>query len=90
MLSVYISPEAFGDLEDFTREVKSYAAFVKASPPVDPGAEVLIPGEKELITMRDRQANGLPLAQKVWDDITRAAIKTGVKDTGRFAQAVIG
>ena len=90
MLSVYISPEVFGDLEAFTREVKSYAAFVKASPPADPGADVLIPGEKELITMRDRQANGLPLAQRVWDAITRTAIQTGVKDTGRFAQAVIG
>ncbi|MFC1886510.1 malate/lactate/ureidoglycolate dehydrogenase [Thermodesulfobacteriota bacterium] len=90
MLSVYISPEVLGDLKAFTREVKSYAAFVKASPPSDPGAVVLIPGEKELITMRDRQKNGLPLAQKIWDEITLTAIKNGVKDTDRFAQAVIG
>jgi uncharacterized oxidoreductase len=90
MLSVYISPEALGDLEAFTREVKSYAAFVKASPPADPNADVLIPGEKELITMRERKASGLPLAQTVWDEITRTAVKVGVKDTDRFARAVIG
>lgn len=90
MLSVYISPEIFGDLDAFTREVKSYAAFVKASPPADPGAAVLIPGEKELITRRHREAAGLPLAQHVWDEITRTAIESGVKDTDRFARAVIG
>ena len=90
MLSVYISVEAFGSLEAFTREVKSYAAFVKASPPVDPIAGVLIPGEKELITLRDRKANGLPLARKVWDEITHTAIKVGVENTDRFDKAVIG
>jgi uncharacterized oxidoreductase len=90
MLSVYIVPEVFGDLEAFTREVRSYVAFVKASPPADPDADVLIPGEKELITMRHRQANGLPLAQSVWDEITQTAVKIGVNDIGRFAQAVIG
>jgi uncharacterized oxidoreductase len=90
MLSVYISPEALGDPEAFTREVKSYAAFVKASPPADPDAEVLIPGEKELITMRERQANGLPISQMEWDRITRTAIDNGVEDTDRFARAVLG
>jgi uncharacterized oxidoreductase len=90
MLSIYISPEIFGDQEAFIREVKSYAAFVKASPPVDADADVLIPGEKELITMRDRLENGLPISQAVWDEITQTAVKSGVKDTDRFAQAVIG
>jgi LDH2 family malate/lactate/ureidoglycolate dehydrogenase len=51
---------------------------------------VLIPGEKELITMKDRKANGMPLAQMVWDAITRTAVKNNVRDTDRFARAVIG
>ena len=46
--------------------------------------------EKELITMRDRLANGLPLSQMTWDAITRTAARSGVKDTDRFARAVIG
>ena len=90
MLSIYISIEALGDPEAFNREIESYAAFVKASPPADPGGDVLLPGEKELITLRNRQADGLPLSQMTWDAITRTAARSGVKDTDRFARAVIG
>ena len=42
MLSIYLDPANFG-AQDFVARTREYAAYVKASTPATPGAEVLVP-----------------------------------------------
>lgn len=89
MLSIYISVEKMVDLDYFTKEVQSYASFVRASPPSDKNGKVLIPGDKEIITNSDRMANGLPVAPIVWENIKQTAEKLNIHNLDRFQSAII-
>ena len=88
MLSIYISVEKMVDLDYFSKEVQSYADFVRASPSSDENGKVLIPGDKEIITNNDRLANGLPVAHIVWENIRQTAEKLNVKNLYRFKEAI--
>src|SRR5438477_4401599 len=48
MLSIYMSPAAFGSDAAFADETRRYVEFFKSSRPDRPGGEVLTPGEPEL------------------------------------------
>ena len=89
MLSIYISVEKMVDLDYFTKEVQSYASFVRASPPSDKNGKVLIPGDKEIITNSDRMANGLPVAPIVWENIKQTAEKLNIHNLDRFQNAIL-
>ena len=89
MLSIYISVEKMVDLDYFTKEVQSYASFVRASPPSDKNGKVLIPGDKEIITNSDRMTNGLPVAPIVWENIKQTAEKLNIQNLGRFQDAIL-
>ena len=62
MLSLYVKVDNMVNFEYFLNEVRSYADFVRSSPPANKNEKVLIPGDKEIITYKDRLANGLPVA----------------------------
>ena len=79
MLSVYFSLEFFHSDNWFAEEVRNYIDFYKSSKPSSPGGEVLIPGEAELRRMKERQKNGLPLAQTAWKDLIQSAEKIEVR-----------
>ena len=76
------------DLDYFSKEVQSYADFVRASPPSDKKNKVLIPGDKEISTNNDRLANGLPVASLVWENIKQTADKLNVENLERFEKAI--
>ncbi len=61
-------------LEAFKAEIARMAAWVKASPPVVAGGEVLLPGEIERRTRVERERDGVPL-----DAVTRRQIADGVR-----------
>lgn len=88
MLSIYISVEKMVDLEYFTKEIKSYADFVRASKPSLNNDKVLIPGDKEIATNFDRLNNGMPVAPLVWENIKSTAEKLGLKNLNRFEEAI--
>ena len=88
MLSIYISVEKMVDLDYFTKEVKSYADFVRASPPANQNEKVMIPGDKEILTNEDRMKNGLPVAPLVWENIRQTAEKLNVPNLQRFQEAI--
>jgi LDH2 family malate/lactate/ureidoglycolate dehydrogenase len=88
MLSLYITVEKMVDLDYFSKEVQSYADFVRESPPSNKNSKVLIPGDKEISTNNDRLANGLPVAPLVWENIKSTAQKLNVNDLERFEKAV--
>jgi len=77
MLSIYMSPEVFGSSDGFAEDVRSYIDFVKSSRPIEPTGEVLVPGEKELLTMAERSVGGLPLSEKAWSSIRAVGDKVG-------------
>ena len=78
MFSLYLSPEALVGTDPFLAEVRSYVAFLKSSRPVEPGAEVLIPGEPERRTLEQRSCDGLPLPREVGADLAATARDAGV------------
>jgi hydroxycarboxylate dehydrogenase B len=77
MLSIYIDAARFG-VPDFVARARDYVAYVKASRPTVPGAEVLVPGEPEARTRAERLANGIPLTRDTWNSIVATARSLGV------------
>ncbi len=88
MLSVVMSVELMNDPAWFSEEIRNYVEFYKSSRATDKDAGVLIPGEKEKMTMVDRTANGLPLPNQTWMDILGAATKVGLDE--KALSAILG
>ena len=89
MLSLYVKVDNMVNFEYFLNEVKSYADFVRSSPPANKNEKVLIPGDKEISTYKDRLANGLPVAPIVWQNIKQTAKDLNIPNLDRFNSAVI-
>lgn len=81
MLSVYLDPAQFG-AGDFLAETRRYAEYVKASRPVAPGGEVLVPGEPEARTRAERLAHGVPLQVETWERLVAVAGELGAAVPG--------
>ncbi len=88
MLSLYVKVDDMVNFEYFLNEVKSYAAFVRSSPPANKNEKVLIPGDKEISTYKDRLANGLPVAPIVWQNIKQTAKNLNIPNLDRFNSAI--
>ena len=78
MLSIYFSMEFFNSNEWISNEIEDFANYYKRSRPADPDSEVLVPGEIELIIMKERGHNGIPLSKNVWEDILNTSKEIGV------------
>ena len=88
MLSLYVKVDNMVNFEYFLNEVRSYADFVRSSPPAKNVEQVLIPGDKEISTYKDRLANGLPVAPIVWQNIKQTAKDLNVPNLDRFDSAI--
>lgn len=79
MLSIYMSPDRFGDETEFRAEVDRYISYFTDSRTV-PGTErVLTPGEPERLSRERRLAEGIPLADDAWEAIRHTAASLGVE-----------
>jgi uncharacterized oxidoreductase len=85
MLSVVFDPAAFCGAEAFAADVARLAAWVKASPPVVPDGEVLLPGEIERRTRAARLKDGIPLDSATRRQIAGNANALGVALPAGFA-----
>ncbi len=88
MLSLYIKVDNMVNFEYFLNEVRSYADFVRSSPPANKNEKVLIPGDKEISTYKDRLVNGLPVAPIVWQNIKQTAKELNIPNLDRFNSAI--
>jgi uncharacterized oxidoreductase len=79
MLSLVFDPAAFGGAEAFAADVARLAASVKSSPPIEAGGRVLLPGEIEEQTRKDREITGLAIDEETWRQITTTASSLGVE-----------
>jgi uncharacterized oxidoreductase len=77
MLSIYLDPGRFGGA-GFAERARAYVEYVKASRPVTPGGEVLVPGEPEARTRVTRLRDGVPLQRQTWEAIVATAASLGV------------
>ena len=62
--------EHFRPLDEFKKEVKEFAEFVKTSPPAAGFTEVLYPGEPEYRTEQTRRRDGIFVEDETWEQIT--------------------
>ncbi len=78
MLSIYMETERFDQGGAIAEEVERYIAFAKSARPIDPDGAVLMPGEPEQISRKDRDANGIPLTDLAWEGIVATAGTAGL------------
>jgi uncharacterized oxidoreductase len=83
MLSIYVVPSAFGAADAVAAEARRYIDWFKSSRPAAPGGEVLVPGEPEARTRRQRLAEGVPIPDDGWNSICATARSAGI-DPGRY------
>lgn len=76
MLSIYLVPAHFA-APHLAATARAYAAYVKASRPASPGAEVLVPGEPESRTRAARLRDGVPLPAAAWAAIRATGDRLG-------------
>ena len=63
MLTIIINRNWFLEEEEFFNEVDRYVKYVKGSRPIDPNAQILVPGELEVLTEQKRSREGIPIAE---------------------------
>ena len=80
MLSIYLDPTHFGAAH-FAQTAADFAAYVRATAPVHPGGEVLVPGDAEARTRATRLHDGIPLQEVTWAAIQATADALGVART---------
>jgi hydroxycarboxylate dehydrogenase B len=78
MLSILIDPARFAGVDWFRREVDGFVDFVKASPPADPKAPVLVPGDPERLARAERLREGIEVDATTWGEILEACDAVGL------------
>lgn len=78
MTTIIINPELFG-APDCSAQTEAFAEWVKASPH-DEDKPILLPGEWEVNTRRERQEQGIPLDAGSWQAICDAARQIGMPE----------
>ncbi len=72
VLAIAIDPEGFVGLEAYVERSKGILKAVKEGR-AEEGGEILTPGEPEWMTRRRRLAEGIPLPEPTWSQISRLA-----------------
>jgi uncharacterized oxidoreductase len=81
LFAVFIDPEAMAGSDALSADIDRLVEYVRASPPIVAGGEVLMPGEIERRTRAKRLAEGLPLDPKTLDQVRHAARTLGVPES---------
>lgn len=81
MLSIYLDPGHFGAAH-FAQTAADFAAYVRETAPLQPGGEVLVPGDAEARTRAARLRDGIPLQDATWAAIQAAGDGLGVARPG--------
>src|SRR5204862_4825275 len=87
MLAVLVDPARLAGVDWLRREIDGFVEYVKASPPADPKAPVLVPGDPERLAREERARTGIPADATTWEEILAAGEKVG--HTRAEAEAVV-
>lgn len=77
-LLIALDPAAFGGTESFAAAVDSTLTTLKGLPRADDAAGVYYPGERSAAVAAGRAEQGIPVAPKVWRELTEHAERLGV------------
>ena len=88
MFAVVVDPARLAGIDWLRREIDGFVDYVKASPPVDPAAPVLVPGDPERHSRETRRRNGIPLDPTTWDGVLAAGEALGLSRP--VAEAIAG
>jgi uncharacterized oxidoreductase len=78
VLFVLFDPEGFAGRDAMAREAGGLSAFVRETPRAAGVEAILLPGDPELIALRERSRAGVPLAEAHWERLVEAAATLGV------------
>ena len=78
MLSLIFDPAAFAGTASFAADIARLAEWVGASPPLEPGGRVMLPGEPERRLRVEREAHGVPLDGETLRELAGAAQSMGL------------
>ena len=73
-----IDPGRFLPAADFHAQVGALFGFVRSAPLAAGAEEILIPGEPEARTSRERRDGGVPIDDETWRQIKECAVEVGV------------
>ncbi|MGP4007180.1 Ldh family oxidoreductase [Streptomyces sp. 4N124] len=77
-LLIALDPAAFGSADAFTADVDTTLSALKDLPVADGAGGVYYPGERSAAVAAGRGKNGIPVAPKVWRELTEQGQKLGV------------
>src|SRR5262249_14294164 len=77
---IVIDPSAFCPIGRFNRLMDELKAYIKSSAPMEGFKEVLVPGELEFGTMRQRLREGIPVDDVTWRAIGEQARRLKVAE----------
>src|SRR5947207_2835694 len=78
MFAVLVDPARLAGVAWLRREIDGFVEYVKASPPADPKAPVLVPGDPERLAREERARTGITVDATTWEDILQSAEKVGL------------
>ena len=70
--------DAFRPADEFKSHMDEWIRTFRNSKRVNENQQVIIPGEPEMLIQRERLKNGVPLLNKVIEDIKEISSKTGI------------
>ncbi|RJQ09518.1 MAG: Ldh family oxidoreductase [Bacillota bacterium] len=79
-LFLAIRPDAFVDPGEFRSRMDERIRELRTSEPAAGCDRVYLPGEKEAVTRRERLASGIPVSQKLVDDLRGLAAELGLEE----------
>jgi uncharacterized oxidoreductase len=77
-LIVALDPARFLPPAEFHAQVAALFAWVRGASPAAGASEILVPGEPEARTERARRAEGIPVEEETWRQITACATEVGL------------
>eukprot|EP00040_Diaphanoeca_grandis_P022903 m.123881 g.123881 ORF g.123881 m.123881 type:complete len:434 (+) comp29020_c0_seq1:265-1566(+) len=80
VLAIAFDPKRFANGESacMEEEISAMSSYFKSSPPMDPNSPVLLPGEKENLTQKERLNTGITIPENTWKRILTSAREVGV------------
>ncbi len=78
MLSILIDPDRLAGRDAIANDIDRMTDWLRASKPISPDGEILMPGEPERRSKTKREAEGIPLDDNTLNQIRGAAIGVGV------------
>jgi uncharacterized oxidoreductase len=80
MLMFVLDPAALGGIEGFRHEVDAMVRYLHSTTPARGFDRVRVPGEPEAESLARRRADGIPIDDRSWRGIVKAAGKAGLSD----------